>query len=286
MARHETPYAVTSGTERRGRWSLAGVFWLDLAIVILLIVLLNVVMLGYVYVRALQAGSLGSGSPAGAQAPTEAMARQLLGNNGLLLFLLMQSLILLAVPIVRVRVIRREPLATLGLQLHRPLRLIAIGLGLGVLMLIANIALTALFRSIDVQQNQAAMYPLTRGDYVGQALFFALAAIVVPVAEEMLFRGYAFNAFRQTYGQRRWGVAAAYVVSALLFMLSHSLSATEGLLGLLVPIFLIGLLLAWGVHRTGSLLPSVIAHAMNNSMALLGLLLCVNMPGIPGCSDL
>jgi membrane protease YdiL (CAAX protease family) len=37
------------------------------------------------------------------------------------------------------------------------------------------------------------------------------------------------------------------------------------------------------VRRTGSLLPSIVAHALNNGVALLALVTCVNNPGIcPG----
>jgi hypothetical protein len=34
------------------------------------------------------------------------------------------------------------------------------------------------------------------------------------------------------------------------------------------------------MHRTGSLIPCIIAHAMNNSVGLLALVVCVNSPGI------
>jgi membrane protease YdiL (CAAX protease family) len=77
-----------------------------------------------------------------------------------------------------------------------------------------------------------------------------------------------------------WGNLPAFAVSALLFSLAHSLAATQGLIGLLVPAFVMGLILAWGMQRTGSLVPCVIAHAMNNGLALSALLVCVNSPGL------
>jgi hypothetical protein len=160
------------------------------------------------------------------------------------------------------------------------------GVGLGVLVLIGNAAIGYFFNQLDIRQNQAAQYPLNPGDYAGQALFMVGAALLAPIGEEILFRGYVFNAIRQTFGARGWGLPLAYVASALLFSISHSLAATEGLIALLVPTFVMGLVLVWGMQRTGSLVPCIIAHAINNAVALLVLLTCVNNPGMTGCPTL
>ena len=100
------------------------------------------------------------------------------------------------------------------------------------------------------------------------------------------YLGYVFNAIRQTFGGRAWGVPLAYLLSALLFAGVHSLEVTQGLLGLLVPLFVIGLLLAATMHRTGSLLPCIIAHAINNGIAVIALATCVNNPGMTNCPAL
>jgi membrane protease YdiL (CAAX protease family) len=71
-----------------------------------------------------------------------------------------------------------------------------------------------------------------------------------------------------------------FVVSALFFSLAHAAAASQDVIALLVPAFVMGLLLAYGVYRTGSIVPSIIAHAMNNGLALVALLTCINNPGI------
>ena len=180
---------------------------------------------------------------------------RLLGSGGVFLILLAQNAIFVAVPIMRVALLRREPLSEIGFALRRPLQLIGLGLGLGILVLIGNVILGYIFRRFGIEQNQAAQYPLFQGDYAGQALFLLGAAVLAPIGEETLFRGYVFNAIRQTFQSRSWGVPLAYLVSAFGFMIAHSLSATEGLIGLLIPTFLMGLALAWAMRRTGSLLP-------------------------------
>ena len=75
---------------------------------------------------------------------------------------------------------------------------------------------------------------------------------------------------------RSWGLALAFIGSAAAFSLAHSLAATRDLIGLLIPTFLMGLALAWGAYRTGSVLPGIIAHAINNGLALMVLIMCVN----------
>jgi membrane protease YdiL (CAAX protease family) len=200
---------------------------------------------------------------------------RLIGAPGIFAMLAVQNAFFVAIPLVRVRWLRREPAGAIGLVAPRPLRLALFGVGLGVVVIISNVLLGLLFARLGIRQNQAEQYPLFAGDYLGQLVFFLGAAVLAPIGEEFLFRGYVFNTLR-----RLWGLAPAFLLSALLFSLAHSLAATEGVIGLLVPAFAMGLLLAWGMQRTGSLLPCVIAHGMNNGLALIGLLVCVNNPGM------
>ena len=92
-----------------------------------------------------------------------------------------------------------------------------------------------------------------RGDRLGAA--FALL-IVAPVTEEMLFRGLILRGFIRNYGPR-----AAIIGTAVLFAIAH-ISPWQ-----YAPIFLVGVLNAWLVIRTGSLLPAILAHMMYNGIA-------------------
>jgi membrane protease YdiL (CAAX protease family) len=280
MAQYDTQYTSIPepAPPRRDRWPLAGVMALDLVIILVAVLLLTTLVTAIVVgIQIAQGASL---PIAGAD---QGEILSLLGVSGIFAILLSQNLIFIGVPVLRVAVLRREPLAELGFHAQGFARLVLSGIGLGIVVLICNALLGLLFVSAGIQQNQAAQYPLFQGDYLGQALFFFGAALIVPIGEETLFRGYVFNAMRLTFQQRPWGQALAYLVSALLFSAAHSLSATQGLIGLLVPTFCMGLLLAWGMHRTGSLIPCVIAHTMNNSVGLLALVFCVNNPSMcPG----
>jgi membrane protease YdiL (CAAX protease family) len=86
----------------------------------------------------------------------------------------------------------------------------------------------------------------------GLAAMLFVAGLVAPIAEELFFRGYV-----QTRLCRRFGAWPGVVFASVLFGLVHldwvqSPSA-----------FLIGLYLGWLAQRTGSIRPSMLAHAAN-----------------------
>ncbi|PYM94804.1 MAG: hypothetical protein DME04_06560 [Candidatus Rokuibacteriota bacterium] len=91
--------------------------------------------------------------------------------------------------------------------------------------------------------------------------------VLTPVFEEIVFRGLVFAAFR-----RRFGVPVAALLSAGIFAIAHG----YGLLGF-GAVFWSGLLWAWAYERTGSLLPSIAAHAADNLMASLSVLLALRV---------
>ena len=95
--------------------------------------------------------------------------------------------------------------------------------------------------------------------------------IMAPIAEEVFFRGVVFNAWLRE-GGRRW----AFIGSSALFALIH-LS-----LVLLVPLFLLGLALAWVYQRTGNLLAPIAMHATVNGISVaLALLVRFDVVRLP-----
>jgi len=99
--------------------------------------------------------------------------------------------------------------------------------------------------------------PLTTGQI---AVIFLLVCALVPVGEELFFRGFVYGALR------RWGLPLANFLSAFFFAAVHQQVVH------FLPIFLLGIILAWLYERTGSLLPSMLVHALNNAVAILGTL--------------
>lgn len=110
---------------------------------------------------------------------------------------------------------------------------------------------------------------LPRGLSSGELLpFWLTLAVVVPLLEEILFRGWLLRAFRHNDG-----LTAAVWLSALIFGLAHVLPA--------VALFAFGGGLIWGryVARGGSLWATVFAHLVTNSMPFV--LVSANGPPSP-----
>lgn len=97
-------------------------------------------------------------------------------------------------------------------------------------------------------------------NYTGVKLAFSIIVIGLfgPFCEEIFFRGFALPVFVRRYGL--WG---GILISAALF------SAFHFSIGALVPIFIFGIVLAWLYVRTGSIYPSMVAHAVQNIVATL-----------------
>jgi hypothetical protein len=279
MSQFETEYSATShvGTKRR-KWPLAAVVWIDLAITTLVVItltsLLQILFIGLsARAQGLDLANLGGLSQ-------EEVIR-LIGARGIFVSVLVQNAICVVVPLVRVGLIRRESLEIIGLHIKRLFFLLATGVSIGITTLVMNIALSAMFAAFGIRSDQSQQFSLflTRGDVLGQILFFVATALLAPIGEEFLFRGYLFNALRQGSEHAQWRLPIAYVVSAAIFSAVHLATVSEGQIALLVPIFVLGLLLAMSVHLTGSIVPAIIAHAMNNSIGVSALLVCVNNPG-------
>lgn len=250
---------------------------IDLLVLLLAVLVISVVIPGlFLVIHLMQQGT--SLTALQGMKPDEIL--KIIGVPGIVALLIAQNGLFVFVPMARTLWIRREPIAGLGWSLPNPLRDIGLGVGLGIVILISNVLIGLTFASFNMRQNQAAQYPLFAGDYLGQAAFFIGAAVLVPIGEEVLFRGYIFNILRRMWGEQPWGNAAVFGVSALIFSLAHAAAASQHVLALLVPAFVMGLLLSYGMYRTGSLVPGIIAHAMNNSLALTALLVCVNSPAL------
>lgn len=86
-----------------------------------------------------------------------------------------------------------------------------------------------------------------------------LVTVIAPIAEEVLFRGFFFGALRN------WrGVWPAAIITGVVFGGIHAGSADPEFL---VPLGLLGFLLCVLRWKTGSLLPCIAVHAINNSIA-------------------
>lgn len=162
-------------------------------------------------------------------------------------------------------------LSEIGIKFDKPVRYLLIAVGLTLAFLIVEqifikvgVGISEIIDRPEIKEKfvheaeqQQKGWPDHVTDPVFPLLFFTLV-ILVPVSEEILFRGMAYIALRG-----RFGINAGIMLSALLFSVLHQMAFY------FVPIFLMGLALAYVYERTQSLLPSIFAHALINLSAMI-----------------
>jgi uncharacterized protein len=135
---------------------------------------------------------------------------------------------------------------------------VAFGVGgfIGVNLLIAG--LLQVFGPVDPPEQQL-LSDVTAGG-VTTLLAVIAAVVMAPLVEEVVFRGVLFQGMK-----RRVGLWPAAVVSSLLFAVVH--------VEVQQPIYssgfvLLGILFAWTLHRFGSLVVPLVAHATFNATSV------------------
>ena len=192
------------------------------------------------------------------QHPTESVT---LTPGGLVYSIVALDLVLVA--IVYFRIVHPKVLswAQLGLTTSALGERVAQGVGVGVLVILGSAVIEAALQSVGIHQTQEQMFEGVLNATIPQFIGVLLAgAVIAPIAEEIFFRGYVFTAARRTYG-----MILAFALSALLFAFAHLNVAA------FIPILLIGVAFCYVYWKTGSLVPSMVAHMMNNAVALITL---------------
>lgn len=145
-------------------------------------------------------------------------------------------------------------------------RWLLVGLAVGVVTFLlkglVNFAITAL--TGFAENAQVPYYAAAGGGLLAAVLTFLLFSFLVPVGEELLFRGVLMR------GLLRYGAVIAVVGSSVVFALFHGLNTA------LPTALVVGLVAAEITRRSGSIWPAVVVHVVNN----LGLPLFVLLLGL------
>jgi len=99
--------------------------------------------------------------------------------------------------------------------------------------------------------------------------FFVTGAVIAPLVEEIFFRGFLFQGFRQKYG---W--LPALLLSSAIFGAAHLDPVS------LIPTFVLGCVLAYMYHRSNSVWPGILFHAAINSFSLCTVYVLSQYPGL------
>jgi membrane protease YdiL (CAAX protease family) len=146
----------------------------------------------------------------------------------------------------------REGARRLGLVGFRPsaLKWMAAAVGAYLLFVAVYVAVVGEPEQEDIAEGFGAL-PV-------QVLLIVVAA---PISEEVCFRGMLFGGLRQ-----RLPRLGAALVSGLIFGALHALTGISAVPALAA----FGVILALLYEKTGSVIPGILLHMLNNSVALLG----------------
>lgn len=172
--------------------------------------------------------------------------------------LVVQQAFIGILPILAAFYIKADMKKTFSLKLPRFKDLIgAIIFGVGgiCLNLVVSSLLSAAFPSGAEGMNEQYMQILD-GVSFGQGLL--LMVLLPAVCEEIMFRGYMFTAFKN-----RISLTKAIVIVSLLFGVSH-MSIIK-----ILPTALLGVVLAYAIHKSESIVTSSLIHFANNALAVV-----------------
>ncbi len=172
------------------------------------------------------------------------------------------SIVLTLVPVVVVVALARwqSEVAAVDFGLRRPPLLraaalvVAMGMALFALTVLCVVAFGLGDEAPDAIDRLAAHGPSNA------FLVIVLVAVAAPLGEEFLFRGFLFRVLRN-----RWRVAPAALISSAVFMAFHIGWVPPVVLGL-AGVLGLGMCLLY--HRTGSLYPGLVFHALLNSSSI------------------
>jgi membrane protease YdiL (CAAX protease family) len=145
-----------------------------------------------------------------------------------------------------------EILSRLGVRRFRPS-----AIGWMALAIVAYLTFAALYSVLILEPHQEDIAE-GFGAIPVQILLIAIAA---PVSEEVCFRGMLFGGLRQ-----RLPRLAAALIAALIFGALHAVTGISAV----PPLIFFGFVLCLLYEKTGSIVPGIILHVLNNSVALLG----------------
>ena len=178
--------------------------------------------------------------------------------------------------LILVQLVYLVPVLVVFAYRHVNLRSVGFGkfdwatLGLGCGLLIGSYIFIMIHNGILMllgieTQGEEIMQIFTELD---SAIWFVLVGVIfAPIVEEIFFRGFLFQGFRQKYGWVKGGL-----LSAAVFAIGHLDPVA------LIPTFILGLLLAYMYHRSNSVWPGIILHFLVNAFGFCSLYAMTQFP--------
>ena len=173
----------------------------------------------------------------------------------------------LLVPVLVIVLSRRAAWKSLG---FRPFTMdnLALGCGLLVATYMAIFIHNTILLTLDMPTQAESMLKLL--EMTDSPWGIALGGVIVaPFVEEIVFRGFFFQALRRAHGSKK-----AILLSSLVFALMHlQLEA-------LIPTFILGCALAYVFDKANSIWPGALLHLLVNLVGIGMVMLMSRFPGV------
>ncbi|TDD98920.1 CPBP family intramembrane glutamic endopeptidase [Jiangella asiatica] len=164
----------------------------------------------------------------------------------------------------------RSAARAIGFDLGQPRRDLLVGAGLAVVVGLPGIGVYVLGRELGVS---ATVVPSALDAYWWTVPVLILSALQNAVVEEVIVVGYLMTRLKQL----GWELPAVIAMSAAV---RGSYHLYQGF-GMAIGNALMGVLFAWWYHRTGRVMPLVIAHSLLDIVSFVGYDLFADELGLP-----
>lgn len=138
---------------------------------------------------------------------------------------------------------------------------ISVGIVVAILLMLSTTVVSFIFTTFFGAVRKDP-YSEVSGDKL--KVLSMMAVFTAPIVEEIFFRG-----FMQSALVKNFGVFFGVAITAVIFAISHAQYLDYG--AILTAVTVIGFILGFAKQYTGSIVPGIIAHLINNFMAAVAL---------------
>jgi len=227
-------------------------------------VVMAFLIFGLAYIFTALAGSFYAGFYASWKNISDSQATEILnGSTPVLIIAYLVNCIAILAFVVGFIKIKGAKISAIGITKPKPVHLVYGVLATPLYYLTSTlifIELSILFPNLNLDQKQDIGFNNVGGP-VELTLLFILLAIIVPITEEVLFRGLMYTSFRKAL-PFIW----AGLYTSIIFGMAHY---PDGGLSTAISIGVLSLFLVFLREKTGNIWGSVMLHGCNNAMAFL-----------------
>lgn len=151
-----------------------------------------------------------------------------------------------------------------------------IGFAGGIIMFAGLQAVASILMSsgVSVESSETSNTIAGSSGILGIIIMAILVPFVVPIVEELFYRGYILSMLQNSTINKKTGTIIGIIVSSIFFGIAH-IQFTGGASDIFIPIWtgLIGLFNAILVVKSKSIYPAIILHCVYNGITVLSMIL-------------